>query len=119
WQRETEGRVFDSPERRAALDKALAETVRTIPCPKVRDQYRKSLQARMAALVESALVTETVPAPVTVPLYMLIREEETQRECGQVTIEFGPGGQVLALRVTHFMLPEPMLAFVDPDVLDD
>ena len=74
WQRETEGRVFDSPERRAALDKVPAEAVRTIPSPKVRDQYRKSLQVRMAALTDSAVLTETVPAPVTVPLYMLIRE---------------------------------------------
>ena len=28
WQRETEGKVFDSPERKAALDKALREKIK-------------------------------------------------------------------------------------------
>lgn len=39
WQRETEGRVFDSPERRAALDKSLSEAVAKIPDPVTRDHY--------------------------------------------------------------------------------
>ena len=33
WRRETEGRVFDSPERRAALDKSLREAIRRIQRP--------------------------------------------------------------------------------------
>lgn len=39
WQRETEGRVFDSPERRAALDKALGDAVARIADPTTRDYY--------------------------------------------------------------------------------
>ncbi|WP_312525625.1 DNA primase [Paracoccus sp. (in: a-proteobacteria)] len=39
WQRETEGKVYDSPERRAALDKALADAVARIADPTTRDYY--------------------------------------------------------------------------------
>src|SRR5690606_13056405 len=46
WQRETEGRVFDSPERRAALDRALAEAVARIPDPATREHYTRELKSR-------------------------------------------------------------------------
>jgi DNA primase len=39
WRRETEGRVFDSPERRAALDKALREKIKLIRDPSIRAHY--------------------------------------------------------------------------------
>ena len=39
WRRETEGRVFDSPERRAALDKALRTAILRIPDPSLRSHY--------------------------------------------------------------------------------
>ena len=39
WQRETEGKVFDSPERRAALDKSLSDAVARIADPTTRDYY--------------------------------------------------------------------------------
>ncbi|MFY0692036.1 MAG: DNA primase [Paracoccaceae bacterium] len=39
WQRETEGRVFDSPERRAALDKSLREALGKISDPSLRNHY--------------------------------------------------------------------------------
>ncbi len=39
WQRETEGKVYDSPERRAALDKALTDAVARIADPTTRDYY--------------------------------------------------------------------------------
>ncbi|SIP90494.1 DNA primase [Paracoccus thiocyanatus] len=44
WRRETEGRVFDSPERRAALDKALAQAVARIPDKDTRDHYQSVLR---------------------------------------------------------------------------
>ena len=39
WQRETEGRVFDSPERRAALDKQLKQVIGRIQDPSIREHY--------------------------------------------------------------------------------
>ncbi|WP_278921180.1 MULTISPECIES: DNA primase [Pseudophaeobacter] len=39
WQRETEGKVFDSPERKAALDKALREKIKLIRDPSIRKHY--------------------------------------------------------------------------------
>lgn len=40
WQRETEGKVFDSPpERRAALDKQLRQVISLIQDPSIREHY--------------------------------------------------------------------------------
>lgn len=39
WRRETDGRVFDSPERKAALDKALRDAIRKIPDASLRRHY--------------------------------------------------------------------------------
>lgn len=39
WRRETEGRVFDSPERKAALDKALRDKIKLIRDPSLRGHY--------------------------------------------------------------------------------
>ena len=39
WQRETEGKVFDSPERKAALDKSLREKITLIRDPSIRSHY--------------------------------------------------------------------------------
>ena len=39
WRRETDGQVFDSPERKAALDKRLREALKTIRDPSLRSHY--------------------------------------------------------------------------------
>ncbi len=39
WRRETEGRDYDSPERRATLDRTLREKVRLIRDPSIRNHY--------------------------------------------------------------------------------
>jgi DNA primase len=44
WQRETEGHVFDSPERKAALDKALREKTGLIKDPSIRSHYEQALK---------------------------------------------------------------------------
>jgi DNA primase len=44
WQRETEGRVFDSPERKAALDKSLRETIKRIQDPSLRAHYGQEIK---------------------------------------------------------------------------
>ncbi len=44
WQREIEGRNFDSPERKAALDKALQEKVGRIRDPSIRQHYGQEIK---------------------------------------------------------------------------
>ncbi|SNR28048.1 DNA primase [Puniceibacterium sediminis] len=50
WQRETEGRVFDSPERKAALDKVLRERIRQIQDPSLRSHYGEDIKQLRWAL---------------------------------------------------------------------
>ncbi|MBQ0748682.1 MAG: DNA primase [Roseovarius sp.] len=44
WQRETEGRDFDSPERKAALDKVLREKIMLIRDPSIRSHYGQAIK---------------------------------------------------------------------------
>ncbi len=44
WQRETEGHVYDSPERKAALDKALREKIKLIRDPSIRSHYGQAIK---------------------------------------------------------------------------
>ncbi|MGR3539866.1 MAG: DNA primase [Hasllibacter sp.] len=48
WRRET-ARPLDTPERRAAADKALREAIRRIPDPGLRRHYGDAIQERRAA----------------------------------------------------------------------
>ena len=44
WQREIEGKVFDSPERKAALDKVLREKLKLIRDPSIRHHYGEAIK---------------------------------------------------------------------------
>ena len=44
WQRETEGKSFDSPERKAALDKALRDKIKLIQDPSIRQHYGQAIK---------------------------------------------------------------------------
>lgn len=44
WARETEGQVFDSPERRAALDKTLRAKLKQIADPSLRSHYGEAIK---------------------------------------------------------------------------
>ena len=44
WRRETEGRSFDSPERKAALDKVLREKITLIRDPSIRSHYGQAIK---------------------------------------------------------------------------
>ncbi|MGO4915761.1 DNA primase [Pseudogemmobacter sp. W21_MBD1_M6] len=44
WRRETEGKVFDSPERKAALDKILREAIKKIQDPSIRSHYGEDIK---------------------------------------------------------------------------
>ncbi|MEP3295486.1 MAG: DNA primase [Pseudoruegeria sp.] len=50
WDRETEGKVFDSPERRAALDKTLKTAIKTIKDPSIRTHYGQEVDQMRRAL---------------------------------------------------------------------
>ncbi|MBE0414492.1 DNA primase [Yoonia sp.] len=50
WRRETEGKVFDSPERKAALDKALREKIKLIADPSLRGHYGEAIKQMRWAL---------------------------------------------------------------------
>ena len=44
WQRETEGKNFDSPERKAALDKTLRAQIKLITDPSIRSHYGEAIK---------------------------------------------------------------------------
>ena len=44
WQREIEGKVFDSPERKATLDRALREKIKLIRDPSIRHHYGEAIK---------------------------------------------------------------------------
>lgn len=46
WARETQGQVFDSPERKAALDRRLAEAVARIPDERTRALYSEDIRRK-------------------------------------------------------------------------
>src|SRR6266487_1894291 len=51
WLRETEAGSFDTPERRAALERRIAEVTATIGDEAVRRYYRQDLEARLQRLL--------------------------------------------------------------------
>jgi DNA primase len=54
WRRETEGRVFDSPERRAALDASLRRSLALIADRSLREHYVAEIRHLRAELFQSA-----------------------------------------------------------------
>ena len=50
WEREIEGKVFDSPERRAALDASLRTALSTIKDPSLRSHYTAAIKELRADL---------------------------------------------------------------------
>jgi DNA primase len=63
WQRETEGRVFDSPERRAALDKTLRGHLARITDPSIRSHYADEMKRLRAGLFGTAQTRPFQPGP--------------------------------------------------------
>ena len=55
WQRETEGKVFDSPERKAALDKTLRALIARIADPSIRSHYTEEIRRLRATLFGPAV----------------------------------------------------------------
>ncbi len=55
WQRETEGKVFDSPERKASLDKTLRALINRIADPSIRSHYTEEIRRLRASLFGPAV----------------------------------------------------------------
>ncbi|WP_136684656.1 DNA primase [Falsirhodobacter xinxiangensis] len=71
WRRETEGKVFDSPERRAALDKTLSAAVARIADPTIRKHYDeaiRSLQRELTGFRPKRQWTPRGAKPAPVPM---------------------------------------------------
>lgn len=67
WQRETEGRIFDSPERKAALDRDLREALKKIRDPSIRRHYGDEInRLRQALFHPSAPPGRIFPKPFAV-----------------------------------------------------
>lgn len=54
WQRETEGKTYDSPERRAALDASLRNAIKRIKDPSIRGHYGAAINERRQELYRPA-----------------------------------------------------------------
>ena len=125
WQREIDGRQFDSPERRASLEKALEDIVGRIPVPLVREHYRAEMRSRQAALfgyeiqrVGSGLAAGVEPRTQRLLLYTALNDdpEGALRECGAVVVELAANGDLARLTVEHDLFPgSVMVAVVDPE----
>jgi DNA primase len=61
--RETEGQVFDTPERRAGLERRLRELVAAIGDEPLRRYYREDMDGRLAAFFGTAVRSERSSAP--------------------------------------------------------
>ncbi|MFM7445644.1 MAG: DNA primase, partial [Tabrizicola sp.] len=63
WQRETEGRVFDSPERRAALDKVLRTHLARITDPSIKAHYGEEMKRLRLELFGTTQARPFQPGP--------------------------------------------------------
>lgn len=88
WRQQTEGKVFDSPERRAALDRALDEAVRKIPDTGLRAHYNDELKRLRWDLFNPRQTASTRPRRQA---YRPMSREERARQA-----EAGRFGQAIA-----------------------
>jgi DNA primase len=63
WQRETEGRSFDSPERRATLDKTLRTHLARITDPSIKGHYAEEMKRLRLDLFGTAQMRPFQPGP--------------------------------------------------------
>ena len=54
WRRETEGKNFDSPERKAALDRSLREAIKKVRDPSIRRHYGDEVNRLRRTLFDGA-----------------------------------------------------------------
>jgi len=61
WSRETEGHMFDTPERRAALEARISEVTQGIGDETVRRYYREDFRARLNQFLSPTLANSNRP----------------------------------------------------------
>ncbi len=107
WQREIEGRSFDSPERKAALENTLDTCLKRISDAKIRKQYEKEIgnlkwtlfnpsksKKSRTAFVAGKLPKEELPPVVTTKASFLANATEQAEDIKVETI-------ILAALVVH------------------
>lgn len=114
WQRETEARVFDSPERKAALDKVLRAALLKIKDPSIRRHYGEDIkelrwqlfrQGRRPARAEGRAFGRPAPAGRAGPLRSWEREIAPSAETrGSLLAADGDGEAVIALRISSVLV---------------
>ena len=85
WKRETEGKSFDSPERRAGLDKSLSDAIALIKEKNLKNHYRDALfQARRqffgrqnAGTIEFKNNSRLMPQSDTKSSFLVAADEKT------------------------------------------
>lgn len=94
WQREVEAKVFDSPERKATLDKTLRALINRIADPSIRSHYTEEIRRLRADLFGPAVKPfrpwtprargqrpETNPQPLSsTRASLLVRSDEAMEE---------------------------------------
>jgi DNA primase len=61
WQRETEGKLFDSPERKAGLDKSLRTALMRIKDPSIRGHYGEEIKRLLSELYGQSARSPNAP----------------------------------------------------------
>ena len=108
WRRETEGRVFDSPERRAALDKTLRAVMQTIKDASIRSHYEdaiRHLRYELFASIKGTRKRETwspgnkkaAPAPTMAVTKSSLLGAASGSDAGEYLSE----AVILAIVITH------------------
>ncbi len=106
WQRATEGKVLDSPERRAGLEKELREVIGRIRDPALRAHYGEEIRRLRGALFGSARAqaqpfrsgrrpaAPTEPLPATRGSLLAAADDEMMEERLREAL-------ILAILITH------------------
>ncbi|MCF8510823.1 MAG: DNA primase [Rhodobacteraceae bacterium] len=106
WRRETDGRVFDSPERKAALDKTLRAHLKRIADPSIRTHYGEDIKrlrmdlfgqggARVPAFRPGRFVPKGTPLPASASARQSLLAQ------GQPVEEVLREAVILASLITH------------------
>jgi DNA primase len=90
WDRETEDRRFDTPERRAGLEKRLDGAIQTIGDESVRRHYKDALAARLRAFFGEGQTPLPKLAPARRPFRRGLDDWRSAQSLGPTTPRYRP-----------------------------